>query len=91
MFVKAVQPDSGFIECVIRSNKLKPILAILGKLLSAVKPNEDMELNFAGPLLIFWGAKQCACAHRSFFLNVSRPRLQLAPYQKLSSFFYNFT
>ena len=48
------------IECVKAGKNLKPLInhTTLGKLPTVEEPNQDMELDFAGPLLLVWGTKK---------------------------------
>ena len=47
------------IECVKAGKNLKPLLNhnTLGKLPTVEEPNQEMELDFAGPLPLVWGTK----------------------------------
>ena len=47
------------IECVIAGKNLKPLSNYnnLGKLPTVKEPNQEMELDFAGPLRLIWGTK----------------------------------
>ena len=48
------------IECVKAGKNLKPLINhnTLGKLPTVEEPNQEMELDFAGPLPLVWGTKK---------------------------------
>ena len=50
----------SYIECVKSGKKLKPLTRHdkLGKLPTVVEPNQEIELDFAGPLSLIWGTKK---------------------------------
>ena len=74
------------IECVIAGKNLKPLSNHnnLGKLPTVKETNQEMELDFAGPLPLIWGTKNTYWYALTDFQNSLRLKKHPAHRQNLS-------